>query len=386
MSGKNLYDFGAIEAVRDLLTARGLLDLSGRSGLMSFTTGLRRGLALAAIPAIAGLVILATSAPLRSAQASARSSVLAAEPRLHITGKIALGSASGYNADVFTEEPSGAVFYSRGSVVYVVDGDSAPAVAIHAAKTVIALAASSSDLFVETGLTVTEYSRSNGRNLRHWQLSSPFTPVTSAGLFVNGSTLWSWTDWFTDESGLEYATVSRIRTNSSAVHEIVNQQAYPANMDANSAGLYFNFVGKDQATFYLAHAEPSGSIHLRREANENAYGALTLSGGRVVQLSVDNKGHSYVDISSATTLARLTSFRVSDDDAEMVGTGAGLLVLKQPCAGGTCSSATVSKLSISTGSVTGTLGVPYARALLRGRSAAVITVTGGHMYLLRIAA
>ena len=82
----------------------------------------------------------------------------------------------------------------------------------------MAVAANQTDLFVQTGLTVTEYRLSNGSKVKHWTLSSPVVPITSAGLLAVGGAVWSWTDWGTDESGFEYATVSRIVVSGSATH------------------------------------------------------------------------------------------------------------------------------------------------------------------------
>ena len=101
--------------------------------------------------------------------------------------------------------PDGDVYYGRGSVVYVVRGDHAPVAVLHAAGPVLAVAANASDLFVEVKATVREYRRSNGRMLRGWSLPSPF-PVTMAGLYAIGGTVWAWTDWATDASGNIFET------------------------------------------------------------------------------------------------------------------------------------------------------------------------------------
>src|SRR5580700_3367036 len=101
------------------------------------------------VPAIALAVAgLAAAAP--AAQAAARAP---SKPALH-GHTISLGATSDVFGDAFTEAPDGTVFFSHGSVVYVVHGDQAPAVKLHAGHPVLALAANSSDLFVQTGLQV----------------------------------------------------------------------------------------------------------------------------------------------------------------------------------------------------------------------------------------
>ncbi len=323
--------------------------------------------------ALAGLLAAATGAAL-PAQATLRA------PALHKTATIALGTTGNIFKNIFTQAPDGVVFYSKGPVVYAQKGTSAPHVALHAGRPVLALAASSSELFVETGLTVTEYNRSGGAKVRHWTLTSPVTPLTIAGLLIVGRTLWSWTDWGTDSSGFEFARLSRINTTASAVH-IVDKQAYPVDVAANASGAYFEDARGRDSLGFLVHSTPAGGLHARR----GPVGALlALAGGRLDQLSFHSNGHQFIDSYSTTSLLRLSSARISDNDRMFAGTGLGLIVLNEPCPRLVCATATVSKLATS-GARTGTLTVPNAFEVLTGPQAAVVTVSGGHMSLVRIA-
>lgn len=149
---------------------------------MSALTILRRGrLAGAVIPAlgiaIAGLVVASSGA-----QAAPRNP---GHPTLHAGPKVALGTTANVFANVFNEGPDGSLYYSRGSVVYRVIGNGKPKVEVHATSRVMAVAANQADLFVQTGLTVTEYRLSNVSKVKHWTLLSPVTPITSAGLLVS---------------------------------------------------------------------------------------------------------------------------------------------------------------------------------------------------------
>ena len=116
-----------------------------RSGAITFTTGL----------ALAGLY-----GGLPAAQA--------ATARLHTTGTVYLSQGSNSLSRDFTEAPDGAVYYSRGSSVYVVKGTSAPKLVLRAQGNVLALAANSSELFADVGLTVTAYRLPSGTEVRHW--------------------------------------------------------------------------------------------------------------------------------------------------------------------------------------------------------------------------
>jgi hypothetical protein len=240
---------------------------------------------------------------------------------------------------------------------------------------VLALAANDADLFVVTGLRVTEYSRANGRQVTHWTLTSPVTPATSAGLYVVGNTVWAWTDWATDGSGFQYAQVDRIHLSSSAVH-VFDKSAFPGDMSADGAGLYFETV--HGVTDDLAHANPTTSAVQYRRAPVDA--PMALAGGRVDLLAF---GNDTVDVISynASTLALVSSKRVPEKDAAIESTGLGLLVLAEG------SSATVGVLNVGTGGTSRALSAPGAYQLLNGP--AVIEATGVHgsradLFLVRI--
>lgn len=347
---------------------------------MSHLRAGKRRIVSAIAPVAAGLMAAGSVASMPAAQAAqaGQAGQRAGIPAIHATATIPLGTTSNVFKNIFTEAPDRTVFFSKGSVVYVQKGGSAPQIALHAGQQVMALAATSSGLFVQTGLTVTEYLRSSGAKVRHWTLTSPVKPITQAGLIAVGSTLWSWTDWGTDSSGFEFARISRITTTAAAAH-IVDKQAYPVDVAANASGLFFEDVRGPDSHGFLVHASPGGTLRARR-APVNAL--LALAGGRLDQLTF-HSGHQAIDSYSTSTLLRLSSARISDNDRMFAGTGLGLLVLNEPCPHLTCAAATVSKLA-TTGAVSGTLTVPNAFSLLTGPQGAVVTDAGGHLALVRL--
>jgi len=331
---------------------------------MSVTNLLRRGLAAAAISAT-GLAVLAGPAAAQAVPGARPAGLHTSGPEVPLG---ALGSSFNYN---FSEAPNGSVYYASGSTVYVVHGTSAPAVVLHAGGKVLAVAANSTELFVEVRRTVTGYELSNGMTLRHWTLATTNKP-TSAGLYAVGSTVWAWTDWATDMSGFEYANVSRFTTSSGRVHRVSANDAYPADMSADPAGLYYQqAIGVGR----LTHVTSAGSVHRVRDVNLDA--PLALASGRVYLLASHLNGHLYLDGYSASTLARKFSRRVSDQDVDIAGTGAGLLLLNR--------SGKISQLNASNGSTRSSVTVANAVTLLPGPSAAVVVVTGGNFFLVRLA-
>jgi hypothetical protein len=334
-----------------------------------------RALLAATALALAGL------AAVPGAQAATRPTAAPAVPALHGT-RIALGATTNLFANAFAEAPDGTVFFSRGAVVYVVRGNQAPAIKLHAGRTVLALAATNADLFVETGLVVTEYNRANNRQVRHWTLTSPIRAITSAGLYVVGSTVWVWTDWATDESGFQYAEISRMHTTSPAVR-VISKSGFPGDMTADAAGLYFETVHGEADD--LGRANPTTAAVQYRSAPIDA--PIALAGGRVDLLAFGDS--AAVDSYNANTLALVSSKRIPERDDSIEGTALGLLVLAQPCNAFPCKSATVGRLNVATGATTGALATPGAYQQLNGPAQAVIeagSVSGTHasLFLVRI--
>ncbi len=113
---------------------------------------------------------------------------------------------------------------------------------------------------------------------------------------------------------------------------------------------------------------------------------MAIVGGRLdVLIFHSNSSHRFLDSYGLTSLIRLASARVSNNDRALAGTGLGLLVLNEACSQVTCASATVSKLATN-GTVSGTVSVPHAFSLLTGPQGAVVTFSAGHMSLVRLGA
>ena len=339
---------------------------------MSVMNVLRKGLPTATVAAVAGLAAVGLAiAP--AAQAASTLPSEAASAGLHVTAKVDLGRLGPDFSYVLTEAPNGNVYYSRGSVVYLVKGDHAPVAALRASGPVLAVTANSSDLFVEAGNKVSAYALSNGHRLRGWTLPSIAT-ITSAGLYTVGPTVWAFTDWATDESGFEYANVDRFSLSSPTVHRVTANNAYPADMAADSAGVYYEGIAG--AGDYLFRAAPSGSP--RRHADVDLDAPLALAAGRVYLLAMhDNQGdNTYLDAFRGSTLGPVFSKRVSNSDTDIAGTGIGLLLL---------GAGKVSLLNPGNGHAGSVLSVPGAVILVPGPSAAVVTVSHSTTYLLRLA-
>jgi hypothetical protein len=320
---------------------------------------------------------LAVSGLLIAAGAAAAAPAQAAPSDLHVHATIDLGRLGSSFTYQFTEDPNGNVYYFRGSDVYVVRGDRGPVSILRAKGNVLAVAASTSDLFVDVGRTVTEYRLSNRRTVRSWTLAKSLGAPTSAGLYVVGSTVWAWTDWATDESGFEYASLNRFSTSSSAVHKVSSNNVYPTDMAADTTGAYFETVNNKGANGYLVHVAPSGVTTKHADAYIPA--PLTLSNGNVFLLSTINGAHggkTYLDNFAEATLAVNYSVQVPSKYTDIAGTGDGLLIL----GGGELGL----ELSFEPGQVGANVGIRHAVSIVPGIEPTVVTYTGGKTYLVRV--
>jgi hypothetical protein len=290
---------------------------------------------------------------------------------------------------IVAEAADGSVFYSSGEAIYVVDGDSPPVVALHPGATVLAMAAGSADLYVVTPNALVAFSRSTGSQVASWPLTASQQTPTSAGVQLgNDGTVWVWTDWATDSSGYEEATLYVIPAGSTQV-SVISQEVEPGSLVADGSYAYFVQDSSSGAGANLVEWTPSAASPPGASVVGPSVGAdelVAFSEGQVV-LDGDNTStgstlaaYDPADLQtpgSGPTLA--TSVPAPAAVASMAPTGAGLLLLS--CSGSNCG--TVSQFEQSTGATTSTLAVTGADTLL-GPFPAVVTVESGVLHLVRL--
>ncbi len=341
--------------------------------VMTILTRARAAAVLTATCLAVLAVAVAGGTGVPAAQAAARAAGAAKPAGLGVSGTVTLTGARTTSA--YGQAPDGAVYYTANRAVYVVTGLAAPTLLLHASGRVLAVAANAADVFVDVNKTVTAYRRSDGAKVRQWTLTGPFRR-TSAGLYVVGSKVWAWTDWSTDESGFEYASVYRFTTSSPIVHRVSANNAYPLDAAANAAGFYYEAVRGNGTNGYVVRVTPSGTV--LKVTDTHLSGSLALAGGRVEVLAERFNVHAglYFDSYRQSTLAHVYSRRVSPSFFGLAGTDAGLLAVR--------TLGKVSELSATTGAVLATVTVPGASMLLTG-PAAVIAESGATITLYRLA-
>jgi hypothetical protein len=301
---------------------------------------------------------------------------------LRVSARIDLGK---YPQDVldemaFAAAPDDAVYFAIGPVVRRVTGSAPPVTVLRASGPVLALAAADADLYVQVGLKITDYSLPGLSPRKSWTLPRSVRAPTMAGLLLSPGVVWSWTDWATDESGFEYATIVAISTTTSA-ERIVDTNAYPADLAAGAAGLYYETVVG--TANHLAHATTAGTRALSSPTADSD-APLALGPGYLAVFAEHGSGVPYVDKFSTTGLGELRSSRIAVRTSAVVGTATGVLAVEWPCPGFTCPTARVVWVNAANGAETAGVAVPDAQGLLDGASPAVIAEVKGSTYLVRL--
>jgi hypothetical protein len=245
---------------------------------------------------------------------------------------------SRYRVPLVTEASNGTVYFVSGTTIYSVANHDATAVAANVGHPVLALAASSTMLAVETASAVVAYDPSTGAQLASWPLkeTGSFLP----DLDVAGGVVWSLTDEATDESGEEPAVVSELSVGEPAV--MITSTAAPVTPVVDAAGdLYFaTFAGK------LVRETPAGSQSVS-SVKKFAFAALAYDGGTLLA-EVDGAGRpTDYEINPTTLAVRSTSRGHTGDYFGLADTTIGALSLNIDC-GPTayCSKVTVRRIGL----------------------------------------
>jgi hypothetical protein len=300
---------------------------------------------------------------------------------LAVAGKVDLGPAVGHTIYqlVDAEAPNGNFYYSFGSTIEVVKGDAAPAKVI-STKGVLALAATASDLYVETGLTVSDYSLPAVTLHRTWTLpvqrSVPAHAIpTSGGLIAGGGALWSWTDWETDGSGLEPANL--LELTSAATPRLIDDNAYPGFMAAGTTGLYYeNLAG------HLVYVAANGSRVVSHEAVPTDAPIVVESSSVLLFAVAEPSGTPLLDRYDAATLDLQASLHPKNLAGDVTETSLGLLGLV--CEGASCASSDVGRFDPLTATTGDALSVPGLETLVQGVDPAALAQVSGRAWLVRL--
>lgn len=312
----------------------------------------------------AGCVALTLIAlPAAGAPASGASSPLAVAHKVPL--HLQLSAEPGILAAA--EGPDGAVFFAKGSIVYVVDGDSAPTTAETLSHKVIALAVSRHSLYVETRSTVTAYSRSSGAKTTSWSVADigEFSP----NLAVANGHVWSLTSPATDASGLEPATLRLLRAGHAP--EKVTGDASPGDLVVDSHGDAFYLLLSGR----LGRTTP-GDVTLHSSAKDYGFGVLAYA-DKTLLVEVDGAHTTDTLVRPGSLTVKSSHKGHPGDYYGLVQTPDGLLHLDLNCShNATCSEVYVHRITLPD-TRNGSLTVPFGNELL-GPKPVVIATPANH--------
>jgi hypothetical protein len=333
-------------------------------------------LALTALPG-AGLPLL------RGAGTAAGTTAAAPAGNLTVAARVDLGpfSTTSLDSTPSAEAPGGTFYFAAGSAIEVVTAAGAPRLLVHARAKVLALAVTGGELYAQVGLDVLAYSLPALVVKRTWSLTpnrlAPRSAPTSAGLLAGGGAVWCWDDWATDQSGFEYATLDEL--SGAGVTRLVDREAYPADMAVDSTGLYYETEVGSKG--HLAHVTAGGTKELSKPTSDTD-APMVLSGGSVFLLAVhEPSGTPYLDRFAEASLALRASVREQRQLVDAVDTSAGVLAVV--CSTASC--ARVARLDLEDATTSGGVAVPGVAVIVQGTDPAVLAVSGGRGWLVRLA-
>jgi hypothetical protein len=297
---------------------------------------------------------------------------------LHIEADIPLGEANPHPPYpvAFTEAPDGAVYYGNGSAVDVVVSTGAPKVAEHVSGRPLALAASSTDLYVLINRTVTDYSRSTGRSVGSWALPSSLGTPGIAGMFARTGVVWVWTQVPSSQQ-ITYAAITALTPGWKV--KVVETKADPYYLDSDEQGniYYYSPLGR------IVRANALGAKVVSPDPMSTPFG-FAISDGRLCVIT----SPANTTLWSTWDLTHLQRFGLTIKLHNMFGdiyanTGAGLI--------GWVSNGSslpgpqqVGRVGVSSGAVSDTVTVTGAEIVLEGYYPALISVENGQFHLVRL--
>lgn len=335
-----------------------------------------RHVAVRAVAPIAAIVVVAlVFVVVHSVTSSSGAGVV------RVTGTVDLGRATSVNNEqVVAQGPNGNVYVAYGTTVKVVVGTASPVTLLHAPREVLALAATSSSLYVATSKQVLEYTLPAGSPDGSWNLPTGIAPaaITAAGISVEGEHIWVWTDWSTDMSGYEYASITEYFLPAWTYQVIANNSAAPGDVAASANGYY-----------YLAHDRVvrgmADGTQVRSTVTGDASEAPVAAAGSNVWIVATREpsGANYLDTYNAVTMTRTRSVHLAHETWGVLGTSTGLwAIANHPVPMG--SDAHIVSINDVTGAETELVDLPGAVALLPGPKVAVLVNQGSHLYLDRL--
>ncbi len=298
-----------------------------------------------------------------------------------ISASIKLGSvgATGY-AQAISQSPStNDVYFAEGAKIFVVVGNASPVRLVTAKAPVLALCATSADLFVETSSSIAEYTIPAAAYVGEWAIPTGLGPSkdTQAGISVVGANLWTWTDWEDDQSGYEFGSVVQYSLTNWSHRVLDKGQVNPGDAAADPFGYFF------LANDHVVRAEPSGALRTSAKTPDASDAPMAVLGSAIYLVATrEPAGKDYLDSFTVSGMALVRSVPVTTYTYGILGTPLGLVGIADHGSSKTANNVVL--IDPSTGAETNPLHVSGAQGLLYGTTLSAVADVGNEIYLDRL--
>jgi hypothetical protein len=247
------------------------------------------------------------------------------------------------------------------------------------------MTADSTTLYVVTKTALIAYNRSSGARTGRWPLTASPAAVTSAGAVTSDGTVWVWTCFATDQSGVENATLYVVPAKA-ARPSVVSQVMGVGTLAADGPDAFFVNAVNDGRTSAMFEWEPSAASPSgvsRQGATSELLGTPAVADGRVLLLSGTKLAEFRPAAGRGPVLGRTVT---APQVVSIAATAAGLLGLG-------CQSQTecsvVERINPASGTEQSHLVLPGGGlsdpgAGLLGPDPAVLTAESGQLHLIRL--
>lgn len=302
-----------------------------------------------------------------------------------VAGKVELGSADNLNTNVASQAPDDNIYFTGGTSgrrVYVVRGLAAPAPLLSASAPVLALLATSTDLYLVTASSISEVALPSGRHLGTWSLPKALLPFgnvpNQAGIVLEGEHLWVWVALELDIGGWEPGSLVLFNTSTRVSKVITRLGLDPGYVTSGPEGFYY---GTPSGRVVLCR--PNGSLVMSKFTDGGLFNPMAVIDGNIYLDTGSQNGRAdTIHVLDASTLRAARTVQLSAPIGSLLTTPCGLAALSIDR--GPSGKEALVYLDLASGQERGPLVMPAGTTLLLGSHLSAFVQRGSQLELIRL--
>jgi hypothetical protein len=295
------------------------------------------------------------------------------------------GAPGAYGAYIASQAPDDDVYFvggASGARVFVVRGLAAPTPFLTASAPVLALLATSTDLYLVAAVSISEYALPSGRQLGNWSLPKGLLPFgnlpNQAGLVLEGKYLWVWVALELDIGGWEPGSLVLFNTSTRAAKVINRLGLDPGYVTSGPEGFYY---GTPNGRVVLCR--PNGSLVVSTFTDVGLLNPMAAIDGNIYLDTGSQNGRAdTIHVLDASTLRAARTVQLSAPIGSLLTTPCGLAALSFDR--GPSGKETIVFLDLASGQERGPLVMPAGTALLLGSHLSAFVQRGSQLELIRL--